>query len=102
MIIGTMEIDEGFFFELEAMWMPKVLKENEEYQENEERLIEILNDNENLMQFLDRNQYVALSAEDTKQLKEYMELDVRQNDIWRIELFKYAQAQMIKMFLQVK
>ena len=100
-ILGTMEIDDNMFFEMEAVVMPNILKDNKEYQKNEERVSEIFENNQKLVELLDWNQPVELSEADVDQLKEYLELERHQNDIWRMELYKYAQAQVIRQFMSV-
>lgn len=100
-VYGTMEIDADMFFEMEAVIMPAILKDNIEYQQNEERIGEIFDNNQNLVALLDWNRPVTLSEEDVKQLKEYLELERHQNDIWRMELYKNAQTQVLKQFMSV-
>lgn len=100
-ILGTMEIDDDMFFEMEAVNMPVILKDNEEYQKNEERISEFFENNRKLVELLDWGHAVELTEEDAKQLKEYWELERHQNDIWRMELYKYAQTQVLKQFMSV-
>ena len=100
-VLGTMEIEDDMFFEMEAVVMPTILKDNEEYQKNEERVSEIFENNQKLVELLDWNRPVELSEADVDQLKEYLELERHQNDIWRMELYKYVQTQVIRQFMSV-
>ena len=100
-VLLTMEMDEDYFYEMEAVAIPEILIKNERYQKGEEEIAKIIEGNETLMKLIDWNTPMALTEEDSMQLLRYIDLERQQNDIWKLALFQYAQKLVLKQITSV-
>ena len=95
---ATIEVIEDVFMELESGNIIQTLKENEEYQRLYEEADKIVQGNSRLEILLEQEEAVSLSKEDARDLLAYLELEHRMDDLFRMELYQYAQDKVIKQF----
>ncbi len=98
--LATIEVIDDVFMELESGNITLALKENEEYQRLYKESDELIRNNPNLEILLEQEMAVSLSKEDTEDLLSYLDLEHRLEDLFRMELYKYAQDKVIKQFVR--